>query len=93
MRSRTVTYTAGEMGQVKVVDDFLPPPNALVDAYAERQPVTRMERSGMRECVPRIRAPDFASLHPGRDCLTEPVMFRQSANLANIVGRVSAEGA
>jgi len=30
MRSRTVKYTAGEIGRVKVVDDFLPSPDALV---------------------------------------------------------------
>ena len=30
MSSRTVKYTAGEIGQVKVVEDFLPSPDALV---------------------------------------------------------------
>jgi len=30
MRSRTVKYTAGEIGRVRVVKDFLPSPDALV---------------------------------------------------------------
>lgn len=30
MSSRTVKYTAGEIGRVRVVDDFLPSPDALV---------------------------------------------------------------
>jgi predicted DNA binding CopG/RHH family protein len=30
MRSRTIKYTAGEIGRVRVVEDFLPPPDALV---------------------------------------------------------------
>ena len=30
MSSRTVKYTAGEIGRVKVVEDFLPPPEVLV---------------------------------------------------------------
>jgi predicted DNA binding CopG/RHH family protein len=30
MSSRTVKYTAGEIGRVKVIEDFLPPPDALV---------------------------------------------------------------
>ena len=30
MGSKTVKYTAGEIGRVRVVDDFLPPPDALV---------------------------------------------------------------
>ena len=30
MRSRTVRYTAGEIGRVKVIGDFLPSPDALV---------------------------------------------------------------
>jgi predicted DNA binding CopG/RHH family protein len=30
MSSRTVRYTAGEIGRVRVVEDFLPPPAALV---------------------------------------------------------------
>lgn len=30
MTSRTVKYTAGEIGRVRVVEDFLPPPEALV---------------------------------------------------------------
>jgi hypothetical protein len=30
MRSRTVKYTAGEIGRVRVVEDFLPAPDALV---------------------------------------------------------------
>lgn len=30
MSSRTVKYTAGEIGRLRVVDDFLPPPDALV---------------------------------------------------------------
>ena len=30
MSSKTVKYTAGEIGRVRVVDDFLPPPDALV---------------------------------------------------------------
>jgi hypothetical protein len=28
--SKTVKYTEGEIGRVRVVDDFLPPPDALV---------------------------------------------------------------
>ena len=30
MSSRTVKYTAGEIGRVRVVEDFLPAPDALV---------------------------------------------------------------
>ncbi|MBI2715263.1 MAG: hypothetical protein HYX37_12545 [Rhizobiales bacterium] len=30
MSNRTVKYTAGEIGRVRVVEDFLPPPDALV---------------------------------------------------------------
>jgi predicted DNA binding CopG/RHH family protein len=30
MSSKTVKYTAGEIGRVRVVDDFLPAPDALV---------------------------------------------------------------
>jgi len=30
MTSRTVKYTAGEIGRVRVIDDFLPSPDALV---------------------------------------------------------------
>ena len=30
MSNRTVKYTAGEIGRVKVIDDFLPSPDALV---------------------------------------------------------------
>jgi predicted DNA binding CopG/RHH family protein len=29
MSSRTVRYTAGEIGRVRVIDDFLPPPEQL----------------------------------------------------------------
>jgi predicted DNA binding CopG/RHH family protein len=31
MSNRTVRYTAGEIGRVRVIDDFLPPPEALVE--------------------------------------------------------------
>jgi predicted DNA binding CopG/RHH family protein len=30
MSNRTIRYTAGEIGRVKVIDDFLPSPDALV---------------------------------------------------------------
>lgn len=30
MSSKTVKYTAGEIGRMRVVDDFLPAPDALV---------------------------------------------------------------
>ncbi len=30
MSNRTVRYTAGEIGRVKVIEDFLPSPEALV---------------------------------------------------------------
>ncbi|HEY2756278.1 MAG TPA: hypothetical protein VGJ01_11120 [Pseudolabrys sp.] len=30
MGSRAVKYTAGEIGRARVVEDFLPPPDALV---------------------------------------------------------------
>jgi predicted DNA binding CopG/RHH family protein len=30
MSNRTVKYTAGEIGRFRVIDDFLPPPDALV---------------------------------------------------------------
>jgi predicted DNA binding CopG/RHH family protein len=30
MSSRTVRYTAGEIGRVRVIEDFLPPPSDLV---------------------------------------------------------------
>ena len=30
MSSSSVKYTAGEIGRVRVVEDFLPPPDALV---------------------------------------------------------------
>ncbi|MDI3468268.1 MAG: hypothetical protein OJF62_000331 [Pseudolabrys sp.] len=30
MSNRTVKYTAGDIGRVRVIDDFLPPPDTLV---------------------------------------------------------------
>jgi hypothetical protein len=30
MSNRTVKYTAGEIGRVKLIEDFLPAPDALV---------------------------------------------------------------
>jgi hypothetical protein len=30
MTSKTVKYTTGEIGRVRVIDDFLPPPGSLV---------------------------------------------------------------
>ncbi len=30
MRNRTIKYTAGEIGRIKLIDDFLPSPDALV---------------------------------------------------------------
>jgi predicted DNA binding CopG/RHH family protein len=30
MSNRTVKYTAGEIGRVRVIEDFLPPPDDLV---------------------------------------------------------------
>ena len=30
MRKKAIKYTAGEIGRVRVVEDFLPPPDALV---------------------------------------------------------------
>jgi predicted DNA binding CopG/RHH family protein len=30
MSSKTIKYTAGEIGRVQIVKDFLPPPEALV---------------------------------------------------------------
>jgi hypothetical protein len=30
MSNRTVKYTAGDIGRVRIVEDFLPPPEALV---------------------------------------------------------------
>ncbi len=30
MSNRTVKYTAGEIGRIRVIDDFLPPPADLV---------------------------------------------------------------
>jgi len=30
MSNRTVKYTAGEIGRLRVIEDFLPPPDALV---------------------------------------------------------------
>jgi hypothetical protein len=30
MSSRTVRYTTGEIGRVRVIEDFLPPPDRLV---------------------------------------------------------------
>jgi predicted DNA binding CopG/RHH family protein len=30
MSNRTIKYTAGEIGRIKVIDDFLPSPDALV---------------------------------------------------------------
>lgn len=30
MSNRTVRYTAGEIGRIRVIEDFLPPPEALV---------------------------------------------------------------
>ena len=32
MRKRTVKYSAGEIGRVRVVEDFLPAPDTLVEA-------------------------------------------------------------
>jgi hypothetical protein len=30
MHAKSIKYTAGEIGRVRVVEDFLPPPEALV---------------------------------------------------------------
>jgi hypothetical protein len=35
MSSRTVKYTAGEIGRVRVVEDFLPSPDKLVTREGE----------------------------------------------------------
>ena len=36
-RSRTVKYSAGKIGRVRVVEDFLPAPDALVQAVPSAQ--------------------------------------------------------
>ncbi len=38
MRKKTVRYTKGEIGKVKVVKDFLPPPDHLVPRKKECAP-------------------------------------------------------
>jgi hypothetical protein len=39
MNKPTVKYSKGEIGRVRIVEDFLPSPDRLVlrDAYAEKQ--------------------------------------------------------
>lgn len=58
MGSRTVKYTAGKIGRVKVVEDFLPSPDALANAIRTKRGKAR--RVGKRS-VPTVL--DKAAYH------------------------------
>ena len=61
--SRTVKYTAGEIGRLRVVEDFLPPPDALVarednvkvTLSLSRRSVDYFKRAAKRRRVPYQR--------------------------------------
>jgi hypothetical protein len=63
MSSKTAKYTAGEIGRVRVVDDFLPPPDALiarednvkVTLSLSRRSVDFFKRSAKQRRVPYQR--------------------------------------
>ena len=63
MSNRTVKYTAGEIGRVRVVEDFLPPPEALVAREdnvkvtlgLSRRSVDYFKRAAKQRCVPYQR--------------------------------------
>lgn len=55
-RSKTVKYTAGEIGRVRVIEDFLPAPDALVPIMPRVRSHLPVRSAGLfiRHC---IRAP------------------------------------
>jgi predicted DNA binding CopG/RHH family protein len=63
MKSRTVKYTAGEIGRLRVIRDFLPPPEALapreenvkVTLSLSRRSVDFFKREGKKRRVPYQR--------------------------------------
>jgi len=63
MNSKTVKYTAGDIGRVHVVKDFLPPPDALVarddtikvTLALSRRSVDFFKRAAKRRRVPYQR--------------------------------------
>jgi predicted DNA binding CopG/RHH family protein len=63
MSSRTVKYTKGEIGETRVVEDFLPPPSALalrednvkVTLSLSRRSVEFFKREAKRRKVPYQR--------------------------------------
>jgi hypothetical protein len=63
MKNRTVKYTKGEIGRLRVIDDFLPPPDALVPREENvkvtlslsRRSVDFFKREGKKRRVPYQR--------------------------------------
>jgi hypothetical protein len=63
MSNRTVRYTKGEIGKVRVVEDFLPPPDELVPVddtvkvtlSLTRRSVDFFKREGKKRRVPYQR--------------------------------------
>ena len=63
MSNRTVKYTAGEIGRVRIVEDFLPAPEALVarednvkvTLSLSRRSVDFFKRAAKRQRVPYQR--------------------------------------
>lgn len=57
MGSRTAKYTAGEIGRVRVVDDFLPAPEALVPPEDNVKVTLSLSRRSVDvfECAARTR--------------------------------------
>jgi hypothetical protein len=63
MKNRTVKYTEGEIGRLRVIDDFLPPPDALVPCEENvkvtlslsRRSVDFFKREGKKRRVPYQR--------------------------------------
>jgi hypothetical protein len=63
MSSKTVRYTAGEIGRTRIVSDFLPPPDALVPQEENvkvtlalsRRSVDFFKRAAKRRRVPYQR--------------------------------------
>jgi hypothetical protein len=63
MKNRTVKYTEGEIGRLRVIDDFLPPPDALVPREENvkvtlslsRRSVDFFKREGKKRRVPYQR--------------------------------------
>ena len=63
MKRRTVRYTEGEIGRLRVIGDFLPPPEALVPREENvkvtlslsRRSVDFFKREGKKQRVPYQR--------------------------------------